>query len=94
MSRNAYVIVRRPLVTEKNMHFAETRNEYAFEVEKAANKIEIRHAVEMLFNVKVVSVRTMIKKGLTRRVGHSWTKGPSTKKAIVKLAEGYKIDLL
>ena len=89
-----YQIVRQPMVTEKNMYAAESLNEYAFEVDTRANKIQIRHAIEDLFNVKVVQVRTSTKKGLTRRVGYSWTSGPSVKKAIVKLAEGYKIDLL
>ena len=94
MSRDSHSILRRPLVTEKNMHAAETRNEYTFEVDRHANKIEIRGAIELLFNVKVVRVRTSIKKGLTRRVGWHWATGPSEKKAVVKLAEGYKIDLL
>jgi len=94
MGDAAYRVVRRPLITEKNMHAAETRNEYAFEVDKRANKIEIRKAVEDLFNVKVTDVRTSIKKGLTRRVGFNWTTESDTKKAIVKLAEGYKIDLI
>ena len=73
MDRNAYVLVRKPLVTEKNMHASETRNEFVFEVQKDANKIEIRKAIETLFNVKVVRVHTMIKKGLARRVGHTLT---------------------
>lgn len=87
-------IIHRPLVTEKNTHRAEKRNEYTFEVECGANKVEIRRAVEDLFNVKVVDVRTMLKKGLPRRIGHYWTRRPDVKKAVVKLAEGYKIDLL
>jgi large subunit ribosomal protein L23 len=94
MGKAAYRIVRKPLVTEKNMFAAETSNEYAFEVDMRANKIQVRIEIENLFNVKVVRVRTMVRKGLTRRVGMNWTTGPSFKKAIVKLAEGYKIDLL
>lgn len=91
---DAFKIIRRPLVTEKNMHRAETRNEYTFEVDRQANKIEIGRAVEGLFNVKVTRVRTATKKGLARRFGWNWADGPDVKKAIVKLAEGYKIDLL
>ena len=94
MDDAAFRIVRRPLVTEKNMHRAETRNEYAFEVDLRANKVQVRHAVEELFNVKVVRVTTMLLKGLTRRVGINYTRGSDVKKAVVKLAEGYKIDLL
>ena len=89
-----YRIVKRPLVTEKNMHRAEVRNEYTFEVAGDANKVAIRQAVEALFNVKVVRVNTVTKKGVERRYGLNWSKGPSVKKAIVKLAEGYKIELL
>ena len=48
MDRNAYVLVRKPLVTEKNMHAAETRNEFVFEVQKDANKIEIRKAIKAI----------------------------------------------
>ena len=94
MDDAAFRIVRRPLVTEKNMHRAETRGEYAFEVDARANKVQVRHAVEELFNVKVVRVNTCVKKGLSRRFGHRWAKTPDVKKAVVKLAEGYKIDLL
>ena len=91
---DAYHIVRRPLVTEKNMHRVERRNEYAFEVDLSANKVQIRRAVEELFNVKVIAVRTSIRKGLKHRVGWHWTEDSSSKKAVVKLAEGYKIDIL
>lgn len=90
----SYRVVRRPLVTEKNMHRAEVRGEYTFLVDARANKVEIRNAVESLFNVKVVRVNTLTKKGTERRFGWHWSKGANEKKAIVKLAEGYKIDLL
>jgi len=90
----SYRVVRRPLVTEKNMSRVERRNEYTFEVAKTANKVEIRRAVEELFNVKVVDVRTATKKGLPKRVGHYWTREADVKKAVVRLAEGYKIELL
>lgn len=91
---NVYRIVRRPLLTEKNMHRAEGRREYTFEVDPAANKIEIRRAVESLYNVKVLRVHTVLKKGLQRRFGWHRVKTPDVKKAIVKLREGYKIELL
>ncbi|MSR74526.1 MAG: 50S ribosomal protein L23 [Planctomycetes bacterium] len=91
---DAVRIIRRPLVTEKNMHRAEKRREYTFEVVRNANKIQIRHAVELLFNVKVLGVNTITAKGLEGRKGASVTQDSDTKKAIVKLAEGHKIDLL
>ncbi len=90
----SYTVVKRPLLTEKNMHRAETRNEYSFEVALSANKIQIVHAIQDIYDVKVVRVNTMVKTGLRRRYGVNWTKRSDTKKAIVKLAEGYKIDLL
>lgn len=91
---DSYRVVRRPLMTEKNTNRSERRNEYTFEVEPCANKIQIRRAVEELFNVKVVDVRTSLKKGLARRVGSRQTMDSDVKKAVVKLAEGYKIDLI
>jgi large subunit ribosomal protein L23 len=91
---DSYRIIRRPLVTEKAMHRVETNREYAFEVDAKANKVEIRKAVEQLFSVRVVTVRTSIKKGRARRVGYHLTHTSSVKKAIVQLAEGDRIDLL
>lgn len=90
----SYAAITRPLLTEKNMHRVETRNEYTFEVPQTANKVQIRQAIESIYDVKVVRVNTLTKKGLMRRFGWNWTKESNTKKAIVKLAEGYKIDLL
>ncbi len=87
-------IIRRPLVTEKNMHRAEKRREYTFEVATSANKIQIRQAVERLFKVKVIEVNTLTLKGLEGRKGHYKTQDSDIKKAIVKLAEGHKIDLI
>jgi len=89
-----YRIVKRPLLTEKNMHRVEVRNEYTFEVALEANKVAIRQAIEDLYNVKVVRVNTVRKGGQKRRFGWNWAKQSDRKKAIVKLAEGYKIDLL
>ncbi|NRA95351.1 MAG: 50S ribosomal protein L23 [Planctomycetes bacterium] len=76
------------------MHRAEVRNEYTFEVALGANKIQIRTALEDIYDVKIVRVNTSTKTGLTRRFGWNWSKDSSTKKAMVKLAEGYKFDLL
>ncbi len=86
-------IILRPRISEKGMAHVEGRNQYSFEVARKANKIEISKAVQSLFEVKVVQVQTMNVKGKSRRVG--WIRGrtPAWKKAVVKLAEGERIDL-
>jgi large subunit ribosomal protein L23 len=86
-------VIRRPLITEKSTELRDERNIIAFRVDRRANKIEIRRAVEELFDVKVRSVNTMRYRGKWRRVGRNYGKRPSFKKAIVKLAEGERIDV-
>ena len=88
-----YTIIIKPLVTEQGMHFANTRNAYCFEVNRAANKIQIRNAVERLYNVKVLNVRTANYLGKPRRRGQHFGRTPNWKKAIVVLHEEYHIDL-
>ncbi len=88
-----YNIIIRPLVTEQGMHFANTRNAYSFEVNKKANKIQIRNAVERLYSVKVLDVRTANVKGKPRRRGRHYGVTRSWKKAVVVLGEDYRIDL-
>jgi len=88
-----YNIIIKPLVTEQGMHFANTKNAYSFEVNKKANKIQIRGAVERLYSVKVTDVRTANVKGKPRRRGRSMGMTKSWKKAIVVLHEDYHIDL-
>jgi len=87
-----YQIIKRPLITEKLSNQTETDNIYGFEVDRRANKIQIRHAVEKLWDVKVVSVNTMTRKGKPRRVRASWANQPNWKRALVKLAEGHRIE--
>jgi len=93
LNTDPHSIILRPRVSEKGMSHVEGRNQYSFEVARNANKIEIARAVEVLFKVKVTQVQTMIMKGKSRRVG--WVQGttPAWKKAVVKLAEGDRIDL-
>lgn len=67
-------------------------NKYAFAVVPQANKIQIRQAVEKIFNVKVKDVNTMIIPGKWRRIGRSQGRKPDWKKAVVTLKEGYKIE--
>ena len=86
-------IVIRPLITEQSMHFANARGAYSFEVNKKANKIQIKNAIEHLYNVKVVDVRTANKKGKLRRKGKNIGMTSSWKKAVVVLNEEHHIDL-
>ena len=91
---NLHDIIRRPLVTEKHMHFAEKNRQYAFEVRTAANKSEIKSAVETLFNVKVGSVNTLKVHGKLKHRRASNVRAADWKKAIVTLKEGYSLDLV
>lgn len=86
-------LIIRPLVTEKSTQQAQTQNEYAFEVAKKANKPEIKLAVEKLYGVKVLEVRTMTRKGKPRRTKKGVTNASDFKRAIVRLDENSKIDL-
>ncbi len=86
-------VIIRPLITEKGTRQAQKLNEYAFAVAKDANKPTIKQAVEKLYDVKVVDVRTMTRKGKTRRTRRGEIAGPDVKRAIVKLDENSKIDL-
>jgi large subunit ribosomal protein L23 len=106
MTRAAHQIVRRPLLTEKGTRLRESgghapgteiteeelRPKVFFEVAPDANKIEIKHAVEALFNVKVHDVHTQVVRGKEKRMGRFTGMRPHWKKAIVTLAKGNKID--
>jgi large subunit ribosomal protein L23 len=94
MNRNARDIIIRPLMTEKSMQQKEELNTMAFQVRPDANKVEIRSAVESIFNVKVASVRTATFAGKLKRMGRQQGRRPEWKKAVVKLAPGHKIDLV
>jgi large subunit ribosomal protein L23 len=85
-------IILRPLVTEKGLHKAERYNQYAFEVHPLANKAQIRQAVEELFNVRVVKVRTQNRRGKPRRYRFIRSHTKAWKKAIVTLHEEDKIS--
>jgi large subunit ribosomal protein L23 len=88
-----YEVLRRPVLTEKTDILSEQSNQYVFEVAKGANKAQIRDAVEVIFDVKVVAVRTMVMPGKSRRWGRHVSRTPSWKKAIVTLADGDRIDM-
>jgi len=91
---NELTILRRPLVTEKGTKLQEEQNQYLFEVDPKANKIEIKRAVEARFSVRVWKVRTMNVRGKLKTLGRFTGRRPGYKKAIVTLAVGDKIDFL
>ena len=90
---DARQVLKRPLLTEKATIARETMNEFAFEVDGRANKVQIKSAIEELFNVKVTKVRTVSVRGKMKRMGIHQGKRPDWKKAMVTLAEGSSIDL-
>jgi large subunit ribosomal protein L23 len=84
-------ILKRPLITEKGTRLREKDNKVIFAVPRDANKVEIKHAVEEMFNVHVEGVKTMIVKGKTKRWGlHPYSRS-DWKKAIVTLKKGETI---
>ena len=86
---NVYDIIIRPIITEQSMEAA-TFKKYTFEVAKDANKIEIAHAVEELFDVNVAKVNTVSVRGRFKRMGRNEGYKPDWKKAIVTLSEDSK----
>lgn len=92
--REARRVVVRPLMTEKSMRLKDERNTVTFQVVPDANKVEIRQAVEAIFNVKVSAVRTSTMEGKLKRMGQHQGRRPSWKKAVVTLAPGHKIELV
>lgn len=85
-------VVRSPVITEKGTLVGELGNQVVFRVHPKANKVEIRRAVEDLFQVKVETVRTARHLGKVKRVGKNVGRRPAWKKAYVTLAEGHHID--
>ena len=85
-------VILRPLVTEKGMHRSTRYNAYAFEVNRMANKHDVRRAIEELFNVKVLRVNTQNRKGKPRRSRFSSGQTKDWKRAIVTLDKENRID--
>ncbi len=92
MNKKAFEILRRPLITEKSTTEKETSNKLVFEVDQRANKIEIKQAVEQMFKVNVLDVRTMMMRGKKKRVGRFLTKHPDWKKAMVTIKPGQRVE--
>ena len=92
--KDLFDVIKKPCLTEKGMTLQENNNQVVIKVNPSANKIEIKNAVEKLFNVKVDRVRTANMHGKQKRVGLRTGRCSDWKKAIVTLAEGHKIDFL
>ncbi len=90
--RNPHEILIKPIVTEKTTGLME-ENKYTFKVDKKANKLEIKHAVEAIFKVDVVEVKTMNVVGKMKRMGRTMGMTPGWKKAIVTVKSGQRLPI-
>jgi large subunit ribosomal protein L23 len=89
---NVYQVLKRPILTEKT-DLLRDETKYVFEVERQANKHQVKEAVEKIFDVKVVAVNTMVMKPKRRRMGRRWIVAqPAWKRAVVTLAPGERIQ--
>lgn len=86
-------VLIKPLLTEKTSVCTENENRYVFCVQLQANKYQVREAVESMFDVKVVDVKTAVLPGKVKRAGRHTKKTSSWKKAYVKIQDGQKIEL-
>ncbi|MGC8657887.1 MAG: 50S ribosomal protein L23 [Desulfomonilaceae bacterium] len=87
-----FKIIRRPIITEKGSSLKESNNQIVFEVDRQANKPEIRKAIEKIFKVSVVGLQTQNRKGKPKRIGRSIGRRKNWKKAIVTLKEGDRVE--
>lgn len=86
-------IVVRPLLTEKGAMLKDSGNQYLFQVDRRANKIEIKKAIEEIFGVHIISVRTIRMPGKRKRLGRFEGRRPDWKKAVVTVRKGETIEL-
>ncbi len=93
MMSNYRDVIKAPIVTEKSNDLIRNNNTYTFSVDIKANKVQIKQAVEKVFNVKVDSVNVINVKPKKKRVGRYYGKTNRVKKAMVKLSEGSSIEL-
>jgi len=93
VKNDIYQVIVRPLITEKGTFQSQALNAYAFEVSAQANKAQIREAVEKIYNVKVLGVRTANRKGKPRRIRYRSGRTRQWKKAVVVLDPEHHIDL-
>ncbi len=93
-AKTAYDIIKGPVITEKSTTDRMEDNKYSFIVDKRANKVQIKEAVEELFKTKVLSVNTLKIQSKPKRMGRFEGRSPVKKKAVVKLAQGERIKLM
>ena len=93
MNLSDHGVLLRPILTEKTTFGIEALNAYVFEVHPSANKMQIRKAVENLFDVKVRNVNVRNRKGKRKRVGRTVGYGKNTKHAVITLAAGETLDI-
>ncbi len=93
MKKNPRDIIRTPVVSEKSYDLIQDANTYTFVVDRRTNKTEIRQAIEAIFDVSVVGVNTINRKGKRKRTAYKIGKRSDTKRALVKLADGDSIDI-
>lgn len=91
--KDMHDIILAPVVSEKSYDLIENNNMYTFEVDPRSNKEEIRDAIQGIFDVHVLRVNTMNRKGKTKRTGYKLGKRRDVKRAVVTLAAGDSIDL-
>ncbi|EYT52108.1 50S ribosomal protein L23 [Leucobacter sp. UCD-THU] len=92
LNKSAHDVIIRPIVSEKSYNLIDANGQYTFEVQPTANKTEIKLAIEQVFGVKVEKIRTLNRKGKTRRTKFGMGKRKDTKRAIVTLKSG-SIDI-
>ena len=85
-------VIRRPIFLTEKSNTLRGKNQVVFEVLRDANKVQIKDAVQKLFNVKVETVNTMLYRGKDRRMGRGYAKMQNWKKAVVTLKEGENLD--
>lgn len=86
-------VLQAPIVSEKSSIAADSSNQFVFKVQNDATKLQVKNAVELMFNVKVESVRVLNVKGKIKRFGRTLGKRSDWKKAYVKLQAGFNIEL-
>ena len=91
--KDPYQVILKPLLSEKGTRLKEEGNQYVFRVAKTANKVEIKRAIEQLFKVSVLEVRTAHVRGKVKRLGRFQGRQPDWKKALATLKPGQSIEL-
>lgn len=92
--KDEFAIINYPILSEKGTRLSQTENKYIFRVSPAANKVEIKRAIEKMYKVRVSDVNTMNVRGKKKRMGLVTGKRPDWKKAVVTLEEGESLSFV